>query len=253
VRGNGAAGGANAERTNAGRTNEDVVPTPLVAVVDYGAGNLVSIDQALTTVGARVALVRSADDLAVTAADALVVPGVGAARPAMERLTEAGLVEPIRRWIADDRPYLGVCLGLQLLFEGSDEDGAVTLGVLAGRTAKLDGAPTLPHIGWNQVERRRPHPLFAGIAPAADFYFVHSYAGSPGANDADAPLADTTHGRSFVSAIARGNLLGVQFHPERSGIDGLRLLANFVGIIRSPESSRSAAWTADDAPAGVRA
>jgi len=248
VTGNGAAGGANAERANG-----DVVPAPLVAVVDYGAGNLVSIDQALTSVGARVALVRSADDLAATAADALIVPGVGAARPAMERLTEAGLVEPIRRWIADDRPYLGICLGLQLLFEVSDEDGAVTLGVLAGRTAKLDGAPTLPHIGWNQVERRRPHPLFAGIAPAADFYFVHSYAGSPGANDAEAALADTTHGRSFVSAIAVDQLFGVQFHPERSGTDGLRLLRNFVGIVRSPESSRSAARAANDATAGVRA
>ena len=246
--GNGAAGGANAERANG-----DVVPAPLVAVVDYGAGNLVSIDQALASVGARVALVRSADDLAATAADALIVPGVGAARPAMERLTEAGLVEPIRRWIADDRPYLGICLGLQLLFEVSDEDGAVTLGVLAGRTAKLDGAPTLPHIGWNQVERRRPHPLFAGIAPAADFYFVHSYAGSPGANDAEPALADTTHGRSFVSAIAVDQLFGVQFHPERSGSDGLRLLRNFVGIVRSPESSRSTAWAANDAPAGVRA
>ncbi|HLQ49707.1 MAG TPA: hypothetical protein VK233_12080, partial [Candidatus Dormibacteraeota bacterium] len=96
-------------------------PAPLVAVVDYGAGNLVSIDQAMTSVGARIAFVRSADELADATADALIVPGVGAAGPAMERLTEAGLVEPIRHWIADDRPYLGICLGLQLLFEGSDE------------------------------------------------------------------------------------------------------------------------------------
>jgi imidazole glycerol phosphate synthase glutamine amidotransferase subunit len=254
VSGNGAAGGANAGRANAGRANGDGGPAPLVAIVDYGAGNLVSIDQALTSVGARVALVRSADDLAVTSADALIVPGVGAARPAMERLTDAGLVEPIRRWIAEGRPYIGICLGLQLLFEGSDEDGAVTLGVLAGRTAKLDGAPTLPHIGWNQVERRRPHPLFEGIAPAADFYFVHSYAGSLDANNEDAALADTTHGRSFVSAVAVDRLFGVQFHPERSGIDGLRLLANFVGIVRSPDgSSRRATPAADDAPAEVRA
>ena len=252
--GNAATGGAYAGRANATRANGDGGPAPLVAVVDYGAGNLVSIDQALTSVGASVALVRSAGDLAVTAADALIVPGVGAARPAMERLTDAGLVEPIRRWIAERRPYLGICLGLQLLFEGSDEDGAVTLGVLAGRTAKLDGAPTLPHIGWNQVVRRRPHPLFEGIAPAADFYFVHSYAGSLDAKNEDAALADTTHGRSFVSVVAVDRLFGVQFHPERSGIDGLRLLANFVGIVRSPGGwSRSAAWAADDAPAEVRA
>jgi imidazole glycerol phosphate synthase glutamine amidotransferase subunit len=252
--GNGAAGRARADGTNAARANGDGGPAPLVAVVDYGAGNLVSIDQALTSVGARVVLVRSADDLAATPADALIVPGVGAARPAMERLTGAGLVEPIRRWIADGRPYLGICLGLQLLFQGSDEDAAVTLGVLAGRTAKLDGAPTLPHIGWNQVERRRAHPLFAGIAPAADFYFVHSYAGSLDAKNEDAALADTTHGRSFVSAVAVDQLFGVQFHPERSGADGLRLLANFVGIARSAGgTSRTAALTADDAPAEVRA
>jgi imidazole glycerol phosphate synthase glutamine amidotransferase subunit len=247
VRANGAAGGAGASgaadglnaglaragRTDAGRENRGGGQAPLVAVVDYGAGNLVSIDQALTSVGARVALVRSADELAATTADALIVPGVGAARPAMERLTGAGLVDPIRRWIADDRPYLGICLGLQLLFEGSDEDGATTFGILPGRTRRLVNAPTLPHIGWNQVERRRPHPLFAGIAPAADFYFVHSYAGSPGANDADAALADTTHGRPFASAIARGNLLGVQFHPERSGKDGLRLLDNFAALVQA--------------------
>jgi len=208
-------------------------PAPLVAVVDYGAGNLVSIDQALRTVGARVAVVRSSDELAATAADALIVPGVGAAGPAMERLTEAGLVEPIRRWIADDRPFLGICLGLQLLFDGSDEDGASTLGVLRGRTHRLVEAPTLPHIGWNQVERRRSHPLFGGITQAADFYFVHSFAGAVAPEAADAVLAETTHGRPFVSAVARGNLLGVQFHPERSGDHGLRLLGNFAALVRA--------------------
>jgi glutamine amidotransferase len=206
---------------------------PLIAVVDYGAGNLVSIDQALTTVGARVIVVRSGDELAAAGADALVVPGVGAAAPAMDRFSGADLVQPIKRWIADGRPYLGICLGLQLLFEGSDEDGATTLGVLAGRTVRLEAAPTLPHIGWNQVERRRAHPLFEGIRPSADFYFVHSYAGALQVADDGAALADTTHGRPFVSAIAVDRLFGVQFHPERSGIDGLRLLANFVAIVRS--------------------
>jgi len=198
-----------------------------VAVVDYGAGNLVSIEQALTTVGARVTIAR--DGSALDGADALVVPGVGAAAPAMERLTRARLVGPILQWIAAGRPYLGVCLGLQLLFEASDEDGAETFGVLGGRTKRLGDAPTLPHIGWNQVERVREHALFTGIAPAADFYFVHSYAGRPeGVTGAASVLAETTHGSAFVSAVERGNVLGVQFHPERSGADGLRLLANFV-------------------------
>jgi imidazole glycerol phosphate synthase glutamine amidotransferase subunit len=199
--------------------------------VDYGAGNLVSIEQALTSVGAEVTVARDADLLA--AADALVVPGVGAAGPAMERLERGGLVEPIRRWIAADRPYLGICLGLQLLFEGSDEDGATTLGVLPGRTSRLLDAPTLPHIGWNQVVRTRQHPVFDGIADGADLYFVHSYAGVPVPEAERAVLARTDHGRPFVSAIAVGGLLGVQFHPERSGTDGLRLLANFVALVRA--------------------
>ena len=198
-----------------------------VAVIDYGAGNLVSIDQALTAVGARVVVTTDAADL--DAADALVVPGVGAAAPAMSRLARHGLVEPIRQWIYHGRPFLGICLGLQLLFETSDEDGAETLGIIAGRTALLHDAPTLPHIGWNQVERRRGHALFAGIREGADFYFVHSFAGVPNGVGGDAAiLAETTHGARFVSAVDRGNVLGVQFHPERSGGDGIRLLGNFV-------------------------
>jgi imidazole glycerol phosphate synthase glutamine amidotransferase subunit len=204
---------------------------PRVAVVDYGAGNLVSIEQALTQVGAAPVRATGAGDL--DGADLLVVPGVGAAAPAMQRLEAAGLVEPIRRWINADRPFLGICLGLQLLFDGSDEDDAVTLGVLPGRTRRLEDAPTLPHIGWNQVERGRDHPAFAGVRDAADFYFVHSYAGAPEGADG-AVLATTTHGRPFVSAVARGNLLGVQFHPERSGPDGLRLLANVVRLVGTP-------------------
>lgn len=206
-----------------------------IAVVDYGAGNLVSIEQALARVGSSV--VRAAGPADLVAADALVVPGVGAAAPAMQRLRRQHLVAPIRDWIAAGRPLLGICLGLQLLFESSDEDGARTFGVVEGRTVRLDGAPTLPHIGWNQVERRRDHPLFDGIAPGADFYFVHSYVGAPVPHSSGGGsgliLAETEHGRRFVSAIADGPLVGVQFHPERSGQDGLRLLANFVSFAAS--------------------
>jgi glutamine amidotransferase len=207
---------------------------PLIAVVDYGAGNLVSIEQALTTVGAEVRIARDGD--ALRGADAVVVPGVGAAAPAMARLDRRGLTEPIGAWLAADRPFLGICLGLQLLFDGSDEDGATTLGVLAGRAVRLEDAPTLPHIGWNQVERTRDHPLFDGIDDGADFYFVHSYVGAPsleGRRADQVELARTTHGRSFTSAVGRGSLLGVQFHPERSGPDGLRLLDNFVQLVRA--------------------
>lgn len=200
---------------------------PRIAVVDYGAGNLVSIEQALTRIGAAVDVVHEPRGL--ERADGLLVPGVGAAAPAMDRLRAAGLVEPIRAWIAADRPFLGICLGLQLLFEGSDEDGAETLGVIAGRSVLLRDAPTLPHIGWNQVERRREHPLFEGIDDGADAYFVHSYVGAP--SDPEVVLATTEHGSRFASAVARGRMAGVQFHPERSGEDGLRLLANFGSMV----------------------
>lgn len=196
-----------------------------VAVVDYGAGNLVSVEQALTRVGARVTIAR--DPAGLDGADLVVVPGVGAAGPAMSRLARRRLVEPLRAWIGAGRPYLGICLGLQLLFEGSDEDGAETLGILAGRTVRLERAPTLPHIGWNQVRIRRPHPLFGGIASGTDLYFVHSYAGRPtDPTGGAAILAETDHGGTFAAAIGGGSVVGVQFHPERSGQDGLRILAN---------------------------
>jgi imidazole glycerol phosphate synthase glutamine amidotransferase subunit len=197
-----------------------------VAVADFGAGNLVSIVRALEVVGTEPFVVRDAD--ALGKADALVVPGVGAAGPAMVRLSRRGLVEPIRAWITSGRPFLGICLGLQLLFDGSDEDGARTLGALEGRSVRLADAPTLPHIGWNNVERTRTTALFDGIAPGAAFYFVHSFAAAPA--DESIVMARTEHGAWFPSAIERGSLLGVQFHPERSGRDGLQLLANFSAI-----------------------
>ena len=201
-------------------------PRVPVTVVDYGAGNLVSIEQALVAAGAVVRRAERADDIGEPAL--LVVPGVGAAAPAMDRLREGGFVPTILDWIAADRPFLGICLGLQLLFETSDEDEARALGVLRGHPVRLEGAPTLPHIGWNQVERRLHHRAFAGIADGADFYFVHSYAGAP--EDDAVVLAETEHGMRFTAAVARGNLLGVQFHPERSGTDGLRLVANVVRL-----------------------
>ncbi len=217
---------------------------PRIAVIDYGAGNLVSIGQALTRVGSDVKVVR--DPVEFDDVDAMVVPGVGAARPAMERLDRRGLVEPIRAWIAAGRPYLGICLGLQLLFDRSDEDGAEMLGILPGHVTVLERAPTLPHIGWNQVDPQWSHPLFDGVVDGADFYFVHSYAGRPAGGMADPiVLATTEHGDRFVAAIARGPLLGVQFHPERSGLDGLRILANFTGIVRTA-SERSATDPARD-------
>jgi len=209
-------------------------------VVDYGAGNLVSVGQGLTAAGAEVSVTSDPRD--IEAAGALVVPGVGAAGPAMARLARAGLIDPILAWIANGRPFLGICLGLQLLFEGSEEDDTTTLNVIPGRVRRLAGAPTLPHTGWNQVNRLRAHPLLDGIADGADFYFVHSYAGEPAGADGDPwSLATTTHGGRFTSAVAHENVLGLQFHPERSGADGLRLLANFVAWASPSARERRAA------------
>ena len=198
-----------------------------VAVLDYGAANMVSITKALAAVGADVAVVSEPAGLA--GVDAVVVPGVGAAGSAMSHLQERGLLEPLRDWVRAGKPCLGICLGYQVLFESSAEGDVATLGVLSGRTEELVDAPTLPHIGWNSVNAVRPHALFDGIADGSYFYFVHSYAPVP--TDERIVLARTTHGRSFVSAVASGRTFGLQFHPEKSSEAGLRLLSNFMGLV----------------------
>ena len=199
-----------------------------VAVLDYGAANMVSITKALAAVGADV--VVAAEPSAMADVDAIVVPGVGAAGSAMDHLRERGLLEPIRDWIRNGLPCLGICLGFQILFASSDEGGGVeTLGVLEGRTVALQDAPTLPHIGWNSVEAARPHPLFDGVVDGSYFYFVHSFAPEPA--DEGVVVARTTHGRTFASAVAKGSLFGLQFHPEKSSEAGLRVLSNFVGLV----------------------
>ena len=205
-----------------------------VAVLDYGAANMVSITRALAAVGAEVSVAEDADGMA--GVDAVVVPGVGAAPPAMVHLSERDLLDPLRDWVLAGKPCLGICLGFQLLFDASDEGGAETLGLLAGRTVPLVDAPTLPHIGWNSVEFVRAHPLFDGVADGSYFYFVHSFVPAP--DDESMVIAHTTHGRPFASAIARGPLYGLQFHPEKSSEAGLRVLSNFVGLVAA--SARSA-------------
>jgi glutamine amidotransferase len=198
-----------------------------VAVLDYGAANMVSITKALAAVGAEVSVAENASGLA--GVDAIVVPGVGAAGSAMKHLNERGLAEPIRDWVRAGRPCLGICLGFQVLFDTSDEGGVETLGLLAGRTVELVDAPTLPHIGWNSVNLARQHPLLDGVPDGSYFCFVHTYAPVPA--DEGVVLARTTHGRPFVSAVAQGQLYGLQFHPEKSSDAGLQVLANFVGLV----------------------
>ncbi len=197
-----------------------------VALVDYGAGNLVSIQHALGRVGATVRQASRAADL--VGADVVVVPGVGASGPAMAQLRRHGLDRAITEAVSDGAWYFGVCLGLQLLFERSEEDGAEMLGLLRGSVERVPDAPRLPHIGWNSLERVREHPLLDGVADGAPAYFVHSFVAAP--DDRSMVVAETEHGGRFPSIVALGRLLGIQCHPERSGPDGLRILANLVRL-----------------------
>ena len=197
---------------------------PLVAVVDHGAGNLVSIAQGLERAGAEVRVAAGPAGLA--GCDAVVLPGVGATAAAMERLRSAAMVEPILGW---EGPLLGICVGLQLLFERSEEDGADCLGILPGEVRRLE-AKRLPHIGWNDIVVEQPDPLFRGMPDGSLGYFVHSYAPVP--DDPAMVIATSEHDAPFVAAVRSGEVCGVQFHPERSATTGLRILSNFVDTIR---------------------
>jgi imidazole glycerol-phosphate synthase subunit HisH len=198
----------------------------LIAVVDVGMGNRRSVEKALEHVGARPVL--TADHEVVRGADALVLPGVGAFPEAMRRLTASGLDAVVRERVADGVPLLGICLGMQLLFERSDEhEGAAGLGLLAGEVTALR-APRLPHIGWNEVAFERSSPLTAGLGEGAAFYHVHSFVCRP-ADRADV-VGRGDYGERFASIVARENVMGVQFHPEKSSRDGLALLRNFARL-----------------------
>jgi imidazole glycerol-phosphate synthase subunit HisH len=200
----------------------------MIAVVDVCSGNLRSVERALAKVGGDVVVTRDAD--VVRRADKIVMPGQGAFGVFMRGLVERGLGDAVREAIASGRPYLGICLGMQVLFDTSEEQGPCPgLGVIAGRVARLHpGDPRLkvPHIGWNQVAVRRPDPLLAGIAEGAYLYFDHSYHAMP----ADPALVtlDADHGVPITAAIRKDNLFACQFHPEKSQAVGLRLLHNFV-------------------------
>ena len=221
---------------------------PSVAIVDYGAGNLVSIRNALVVLGAEVSQASRPRDL--QDAEVILVPGVGASAPAMTRLRRHGLEGAIVERVRAGAWYVGICLGLQLLFERSHEDGAGMLGLLQGDVVRIPDAPTLPHIGWNRLEIRRDHAVLAGLPDGVPAYFVHSYAPAPA--DPAVIVAETEHGGSFASLVAHDRILGFQFHPERSGADGLRMLANTLSLIRGePPGTRVVAEPAAAAAGAV--
>jgi len=205
-----------------------------VAVVDYGMGNLRSVAKAMEHVAVGARIVVTDDPQQVAAADRVVVPGQGAMPDCMRELENRRLRDAVLR-AAAEKPFLGICIGLQMLFEHSEEGDVAGLGILPGCVRRFPAAAMVgddgsrlkvPHMGWNQVVQRAAHPLWAGIESGSRFYFVHSYYVEPA--QADVTLATTRYGILFTSAIARDNIVAVQFHPEKSAQAGLRLLGNFM-------------------------
>jgi imidazole glycerol-phosphate synthase subunit HisH len=204
---------------------------PEITVVDFDAGNLRSVQRALEAVGQQRIHVTS-DPRDVDTAEALVLPGVGSAQDAMRKLRGLGLVEPLRAYAASGRPFLGVCVGLQLLFDGSEEGGGVAcLGILRGVVKRFPSQSGLkvPQIGWNDVWFKCDHPLLAGIPGGSYFSCVHSYYAEP--TDPEVTIGEAEYGVDFAAIVARENVLATQFHPEKSSTLGLRIYANFARIV----------------------
>ena len=197
-----------------------------VTIVDYHAGNLTSVRLAVQKMGRKAQVTEKPEQVRV--APRLIFPGVGAAPAAMQQLQELGLDEALREYCATGRPLLGICLGAQIILEHSAEGDVPCLGLVPGRVEKLEvpeGAK-VPHMGWNAVRQARPHPIWGGIEDDSQFYFVHSYKPCP--SDEAAAVGLTDYHGEFVSALSQENLVACQFHPERSGRIGLKLLANFL-------------------------
>jgi glutamine amidotransferase len=210
---------------------------PRIAIVDYDMGNRRSVEKALEHVGASATITRDADQL--RAADALVLPGVGAFPRGISKLREHGLDALLRECVSSGMPLLGICLGMQLLFESSTELAELTpgLGLIAGEVRALDaGGRRVPHMGWNEVRFERGCELTADLpAAGAPFYHVHSYVAHPA--DAQDVVGTTDYGERFATIVARGSVYGTQFHPEKSSRDGLALLAAFVRLVAVARSA----------------
>jgi len=207
----------------------------MIAIIDYGAGNLRSVVNAINRLGYQAKVTSSPQD--VLNAEAVILPGVGAAADTMANLQKLGLVSPIQRFISEGRPFLGVCIGLQVLFSGTEEGGwHECLGTVPGVVRRFSPGLKIPHMGWNQVKQRNSHPIFEGIPDGANFYFVHSYYVEP--EDRSLVAGETEYGIPFCSVMAKDNLIATQFHPEKSGEVGLKIYDNFIKIALGAEMSR---------------
>ncbi|MBI4332778.1 MAG: imidazole glycerol phosphate synthase subunit HisH [Chloroflexi bacterium] len=197
----------------------------MIAIIDYGAGNLYSVAKAIARLGYEASIVSRPDE--VLQAQAVILPGVGSAGDAMKKLVDLRLDATLKRLYEDKRPLMGVCLGLQLLFRHSDEDGGYDcLGLLPGDVKKLPPGQKIPHMGWNQVRQMMKHPIFDGVPDGANFYFVHSYYAD--VKDCSMVAGQTGYGISFPTVLVKDNLVATQFHPEKSGELGLKLYGNFL-------------------------
>jgi imidazole glycerol-phosphate synthase subunit HisH len=221
--------------------NSAMSVTPEIAIIDYGAGNVPSVERALQRLGARTLLAATPE--AIAPARAIVLPGVGHFAALLRTLDERSLREPLLERISRRVPFLGICLGLQALFDASEEAPALAgLGLFAGVVRRLPDRVKLPHMGWNQLTRKGDLRLLAGIEPGAYFYFAHSYAAeAPNSNGGAASdsgsaapaivAATCTHGAEFLGVLERDNIFGVQFHPEKSGVAGAQVLRNFLSTV----------------------
>lgn len=214
--------------------SDSIKDTIKIVVIDYESGNLRSVAKALETAG--VAPCVTGDPREIDGADAVILPGVGSGPAAMEALRQRGLVEPLRQYVASGKPFLGVCLGLQLLLDHTEEGNAPCLGIVPGTVRKLPSSLKVPHMGWNSVEFKKSHPVFDSIPQDSYFYFVHSYYAEP--KDPASVAGVTEYSIPFCSIYAEGNLVATQFHPEKSGTVGLQIYRNFVALTAQNKAKR---------------